>query len=59
MLSSQQALADLDFEQGLILPDRLRRPAHAHYLAVAEQRLKTYADSLEPQVRLAAFGGIL
>jgi len=46
MLTSQQALADFDFDRGLILPDRLTRLDHSHYLPVAEQLLKTYADSL-------------
>jgi len=46
MLTSQHALADFDFDRGLILPDRLTRLDHAHYLPVAEQLLKTYADSL-------------
>ena len=46
MLTSQQALADFDFDRGLVLPDRLTRHAHPHYLPVAEQLLKTYADSV-------------
>ncbi len=46
MLNSQQALAEFDFEKGLILPDRLTRLDHAHYLPVADQLLKTFADSL-------------
>lgn len=46
MLTSQQALADYDFERGLILPDRLTRLDHAHYLPIAEQLLRTYADSV-------------
>ncbi len=46
MLTSEEALAEFDFENGAILPDRLTRPAHMHYLSVADQLLQTYANSL-------------
>ncbi len=46
MLTSDEALAEYDFRNGAILPDRLTRPAHSHYLPVAEKLLKTYSDSL-------------
>ncbi|MBX3420362.1 MAG: DUF790 family protein [Pirellulaceae bacterium] len=46
MLTSQEALAEFDFANGLIRPGPLIRSTHAHYLAAAEQLLKTYADSV-------------
>lgn len=46
MLTSEQALAEFDFQNGAIIPDRLTRPAHAHYLSAAERLLQTYSNSL-------------
>jgi predicted nuclease of restriction endonuclease-like RecB superfamily len=42
MLTRQLAIAD--YENGRVLPDRLNRRSHAHYLAYAEQMLQVYRN---------------
>jgi uncharacterized protein len=46
MLTSEEALAEFDFQNGAIVPDRLTRPTHAHYIPIAEQLLQTYSNSI-------------
>jgi predicted nuclease of restriction endonuclease-like RecB superfamily len=46
MLTSEEALAEFDFRNGAIIPDRLTRPAHDHYLPIAEKLIETFANSI-------------
>ncbi len=42
MLTREMALAEYDFQRSRVLPDRLTRTQHAHYLAYAERMLGAY-----------------
>jgi predicted nuclease of restriction endonuclease-like RecB superfamily len=46
MLTKQQGLASLDFERGLIVPDRLTRGSHHQYLQYAERMLDWYRSGI-------------
>ena len=42
MLTKELAIADYDFERGRILPDRLTRRSHAHYVRYADRAVRIY-----------------
>lgn len=42
MLTRQHAIADYDFQSGQVLPDRLTRVSHGHYVDYAERMLRVY-----------------
>src|SRR5262249_15499152 len=42
MLTREQAIAEFDFERGLLLPDRLTTKSHSRYLEYAERMLDVY-----------------
>lgn len=44
MLTREHALADFDYQRGIVVPDRLTRATHAGYVALAEQMLQIYRD---------------
>ncbi|MDA0658655.1 MAG: DUF790 family protein [Planctomycetota bacterium] len=44
MLSKEHGIAEYDFGARLIIPDRLTRHAHAHYLKYARQVIHLYAN---------------
>jgi predicted nuclease of restriction endonuclease-like RecB superfamily len=46
MLTRQEAISDFDFSRGRIIPDRLTRAAHAHYLPVVEKVLTLYREGM-------------
>lgn len=46
MLTSQQALAQYDFANQQIVPDRLTRVNHAHYLHISERLLEIYRNGI-------------
>lgn len=46
MLRSEESLVEYDFRRGLVLPDRLTRPAHDHYLGAANLLLELYRNSI-------------
>ena len=41
-----KALAIADYDKGRVLPDRLERSRHAHYLAYAERMLEIYGAGI-------------
>ncbi|MFO0942012.1 MAG: DUF790 family protein [Pirellulales bacterium] len=46
MLRSEECLVEYDFRRGLVFPDRLTRPAHAHYLQAAQELLQLYRNNI-------------
>lgn len=46
MLTKQQGLAALDFERGLLVPDRLTRRLHLQYVEYAERMLDWYRSGI-------------
>ncbi len=44
MLTREHALAEFDYRRGIVIPDRLTRAAHAHYIPLAEQMLRIYRE---------------
>ncbi|RMF41125.1 MAG: DUF790 family protein [Planctomycetota bacterium] len=46
MLTREHAIAELDFRQGTIRPDRLVRGSHRRYLRYAEGMLRVYAEGI-------------
>ena len=46
MLTKQQGLAALDFERGLLVPDRLTRRLHLQYVEYAERMLDGYRSGI-------------
>jgi predicted nuclease of restriction endonuclease-like RecB superfamily len=46
MLSRQHAIAEYDWTHGRVLPDRLHRTTHAHYLRHAERMLEVYRNGV-------------
>lgn len=46
MLTRELALAEYDYERGLVLPDRLTLGRHGHYLPLAERMLEIYRQGV-------------
>ncbi|MFM7843143.1 MAG: DUF790 family protein [Planctomycetota bacterium] len=46
MLTRLEALSSIDFDQGRLIPDRLSRVTHAHYVELARQMLVTYRHGI-------------
>ncbi len=44
MLTKEQSIAEFDFQRQIVIPDRLVRRTHGHYLAVVEDLLRIYQD---------------
>ena len=46
MLTKEHAIAEYDFARGRLVPDRLTRRKHAHYLTYARRMLKVYRSGI-------------